>query len=250
MIVARRFIAVLVGIACILGGIIVVGKLARDYLDARQHRDVLFYEIQCEVPSGLDRLGFLHEVRNSSGFADVVPIPDPELTEKLSTAFLKHPSVESVTKVESNARIGIRVELVLRKPVLGVEIESSGKLFVIDHESRLLPHHTANLLRFTAPIEAPTVGVGEVWDDPTIKAAVRVATVLAPEQERFRFRVLEVTPFGWRLRGENGQSVVLWGRAPGDEQGDEPPASKKIEKLREALPKSGHLTNDLDLRKF
>ena len=104
----------------LLGGLMIVAKLARNALRTDERYQYPFKAIECPAPPGLEREAFLGEVRYLGELSESVPLLDESLPNRHAGAFARHPWVERVDKVEIGPSRRIAVRLTFRTPVLGV----------------------------------------------------------------------------------------------------------------------------------
>src|SRR2546421_12112283 len=117
----------LLGAAGGLFGLIRLGSAAEEYLAARPRYRVAFADVDCEPPPGLTRAEFLSEVQYLAGWPDHFSRLDDRLPPRLAGAFVRHPWVEAVDKVEVAVGSKVRVRLRHRKPVLAVPLGGAGR---------------------------------------------------------------------------------------------------------------------------
>lgn len=86
--------------ALVIAGVIAVGNAARDSIGRPDRYQFAFADIECPVPSGMDRAKFLGEVQYNGQFDDQVSVLDPTLPDRLRVAFERHRRVEKVVKVQ------------------------------------------------------------------------------------------------------------------------------------------------------
>src|SRR4051794_8164103 len=128
-----RAVLALLAAGGLLGGLVGVGRWARDRLDQRDFYTITLADIHCESPPGLTPAAFLAEVQYLGGLPDQVNVLEPRLTLRLTAAFQLHPWVEGVEKVALRSPDGPHVRLRLRTPTLA----AAGR--VVDAHGVLLP---------------------------------------------------------------------------------------------------------------
>lgn len=230
----RALVAVL-AVAVLLGGLIAAGRLLRDRLRPLDRYTVPVGEIDCPAPPGLARADFLAEVQYLARLPDRVELLDDELPARLTGAFAHHPWVEKVEGVQVGpGRVSVR--LVLRTPVLAVPLPAGARC--VDGSGVLLPvvprESADGLPQLTNPVPPPVTLAGQAWDNPAVQAAAATAARIHPFRESVRVKSVEVSPGDVvRLELADGRRVV-WGRPPGQELPDEPPAAKKVQRLHAA----------------
>ena len=104
----------LLAVALFLGGLVIVGQLARDSLADRDRYQFPFSRIECAAPPGMSRTDFLDEVQYLAGLPDRVNVLDEGLPARLAHAFALHPRVAKVEGVQVRSAEQIQVRLVFR----------------------------------------------------------------------------------------------------------------------------------------
>jgi hypothetical protein len=234
----------LAGLA-ILAGLIALGKLVTDRLRGESRYQLAFADIQCEPPVGLSRQAFLAEVQYEAEMPDHLSLLERDLLFRVKSAFEKHPWVEKVASIRRLPN-NLVVQCVFRKPVLALPGTPPR---AVDAAGVLLPRNAsvAGLIRLDAEDLPVGVATGAVHSDARVRAAARVAGILAPHQARLKLISAAVRDGEVELRSE--QTRLLWGRPPGEEKPGEAPAGLKRDRLLEQLRKKGTLDQDaIDLR--
>ena len=168
-----------------------------------------------------------------------LPLADAELPQRLERAFLMHPWVSDVRRVELRHPAAAIVELRCREPVAMVSWR--GGLLAIDSEGVVLPsadftaESAAGYPKVTG-IESSPLGLeGTRWGDPAIDEAAAVAAAVGPEWRALELR--EIRPVAaaggraWELVAAD-RRVFHFGSAPGREPSGEPTAAVKIGRLQ------------------
>lgn len=181
--------------------------------------------------------------------------PPPDLEGRLASALAAHPWVRRVGRIAKAPPNRVSVELEYRSPLAAVE--ASGAIVAIDADGAVLPpgdlpsEAVRHLPRVDLPRPAtsqPAVGV--VWADPRLGGAVALVESLGgawDELHLFRIRAGDSaeTRAGrsfWTYElVSTGNTVVLWGAAPGFEPPGEKPFADKLATLRQASAKYGPL---------
>src|SRR5437588_9176180 len=120
----------LVAVAFLLMTVVTLGRLATEDLRTRERFLAAFAEIRCEPPAPMRRQEFLREVQYEADWSDHFDRSDPGLTLSLRSAFLHHPWVEEVERVEVPASGPVSIRLRYRMPALAVA--GPGKRRVLD----------------------------------------------------------------------------------------------------------------------
>ena len=201
-------------------------------------------------------------------------IHEPGLSVGIGSAFMLHPWVKEVDRVRLHYPAKIEVVLTYRKPVafvvMPVDIYDDGKarIMPIDSEAVVLPPED-----FTPELAQafPRIDVGDTqpigrdfgtgWGDPVVADAAKIAELLVEDWGELKdvLYQIQLNPrptstsahadfdiLGRPGAGPNGGTLVFhWGRAPGDEQSDEPPAQTKYKALKQWVEDAR--TNELPL---
>jgi hypothetical protein len=201
---------------------------------------------------------WIHSDIRSEVFRDAtldgpLSILDPKLAERIAAAFLAHPWVAKVSRVQKYHPARVQVDLVYRQPACMVDV--AGVLLPVDGEGVLLPDSD-----FSAPEKAryprlvgietrPAGPVGARWGDVRVIGGAEVAAALAGVWERSGLEriVPSVLPgaagnqeCSYELVTRPG-TRVFWGRAPGAATAGECSAADKIAKLQKYLADHGTL---------
>jgi hypothetical protein len=212
--------------AGLLGGVVWLGR----YLGSDEH-SLAFADIECDAPPGMTRAEFLGEAQYLAGLPDRLRAQDPATRQRVFDALALHPWVARVHRVEFPTPGSARADLEFRRPTLAVPPDR-----VVDGEGILLPAKTisAGLPRLRGKVR-PAGRTGQVWEDPAVLAASRVAALLRDELARRGVPCeIEVAPASIVL--DLGTVRILWGSAPGQELPGEAHASVKVRRLAEAGP--------------
>src|SRR5438876_3977936 len=105
-------------VTLVVAGVVVLGGEAADDLRKYDRYSLAFDEVRCEPPPGLRREEFLREVQYEAELPDRLDRFDRSLAPRLRVAFLRHPWVEGLERIEVSTAGTIRVWLTYRTPVL------------------------------------------------------------------------------------------------------------------------------------
>jgi hypothetical protein len=215
----------------------------------------------------------VEQVIRQAKLPDQLSLLDGDLAGKLAAGFADHPWVSRVVQVRVSGESGVAVDLEYRTPVLMVETGHGA--YAVDVAGVLLPpadFSVASVRRF--PLlknvkSQPAGPAGTRWGDVVVVGGARLATTLAPGQDlsrhwdRFQLEGIEapvptqavpqLTDLSYELVTRGGSRIV-WGRPPG---GDdlEPPPAQKLARLEQYLSRYGsfdapHGPYRIDIRHF
>ncbi|MBI3461658.1 MAG: hypothetical protein HY000_01155 [Planctomycetes bacterium] len=191
----------------------------------------------------------LGEVKFLSGLPDTVNTLEPNLAERLRSAFALHPWVCEVLEVRITQPATIRVQLAYREPVAVVRTARS--LEPVDREGVLLPAagfpNPEVYLTVSGVRSTPTGPAGTRWDDSAVGAAARVAEAVTPHHRTLGLTTLDVSRYRPNaaaasqiyLLTEQG-TRVKWGRPDPDYPG-EVSTEDKLDRLRQYVADHGSL---------
>jgi hypothetical protein len=248
-----------IGAVAVAGAVAIAGWYAwsRYGVEAGTRPDMILFPEAVEVvglapwvPTGLDR----EALRNAS-LDGGLPLDDPELPQRLERAFLMHPWVRDVVRVELRHPAGAVVTVACREPVAMVVWQ--GGLLAVDAEGVVLPSadftaESAAAYPKVAGVTSSPLGLeGSRWGDPVVDEAAAVAAAVGPDWKTLELR--EIRPVvtagrrGWELVA-TGPRTVFFGSTPGREADGEPTAAVKLVRLRAAgFPGSVSEEGRLDL---
>ncbi len=202
---SRPVVAVLLtlGVAAgVLFGLSWLGDEARRHIGPRDRYAGKFADIRCDPPPNTTRETFLAEVRYASNAGPTFQALDPDLTAKLSGAFLMHPWVAGVDAVTIDGPDAVSVKLTYRVPVLAVgtrAVDAKGILLPVSAPTAGLPQ-----ILNVSPL-APEATAGKPWPDPVVVRAAPVAAEYKPKS-------IEQTQQGWQLIMPDGKKLTVAGR--------------------------------------
>jgi len=175
-----------------------------------------------------------------------LPLADAELPQRLERAFLMHPWVCDVRRVELRHPAAAVVEVQCREPVAMVAWQ--GGLLAVDSEGVVLPSadftpESATGYPKVTGIDSSPLGLeGTRWGDPAVDEAAAVAAAIGPEWRGLELREIRPVTAGGRRTWElvaADRRVFVFGAAPGREPAGEPLAAIKIGRLRTRAAAAG-----------
>jgi hypothetical protein len=184
----------------------------------------------------------------------VLDDPGP-LGQRLAEAFASHPWVRRVGAITATPPNRVAVEIEYRTPLAAVA--SEGALLPVDYDGAMLPTRelSAEAVGYLPRIElvnpvVPPPPVGGLWSEPRLAGALSLVHAFGDAWNDFDFFLVRIdsTPevrAGQRFWSYNvvstGNTIVVWGAAPGFGPPDEAPFSRKLENLRRVVAKDGPL---------
>jgi hypothetical protein len=228
-----------VGALALLLGLIGVGRAARDSLRERPIYRVAFADLDCTPPEGMPRAAFLEEVRSLSHQPEALQVLDEDLIARVHRAFLVHPWVESVRRVDiepqHGAKSAVRLDIAYRRPVLAVCSSAQGRQdkYMVDRHSVLLPMTTvfARLPVLTSDVRLPAGPAGSRWGDARVAAAAKTVALLQAHLTRLHLDASQVEIIQGEIVFRRPGVRIVWGHAPGQEKEGEAPAKVKLRRL-------------------
>ncbi|MEY3032420.1 MAG: hypothetical protein RLZZ622_895 [Planctomycetota bacterium] len=190
-----------------------------------------------------------------------LPLDDPSLERRLARAFDMHPWVAQVVKVETRHPAAATVTIRCRVPVAMVRVQ--GGLLAIDAEATVLPsadftpEAAAEYPLITGITTSPRGPEGSPWGDRTVAAGAALTAAIGPEWQKLGLTECRAIPAGdanggvwWELLGVD-DLVIVFGRAPGEEQPGDASAATKIARLAALADRhqAGLPLTDTDLTK-
>jgi hypothetical protein len=173
---------------------------------------------------------------------------EPDLVEKVASAFAMHPWVAKVVRVEKRYPAQVHVALEYRRPVLAVKLDAPGDegLLFLDEQAVLLPSadfepsQARNFLRIAAAGETPNGVYGVPWNSERIAGAAALADCLETKWQPLGLYWITATRIGsgaliYELRSQDDKLRLTWGHSPGHETpGEASPAQKlaTLDKLK------------------
>ena len=196
---------------------------------------------------------FVEDAIERVGFPEEMSLLDENLTVEIAKLFAQHPwvaDVKEVRKLSFPARLIVTLEY--RRPVAMIEKRTG--LYPVDASGVLLPKEDFSLSAMadypaiTGVRSTPPSLQGEVWNDPLVRGAARIAAVLESDWQTLELRSIRVPPrttediklqdAEFSLFTTSG-STILWGRAPGVTHEKELSVTQKIERMKTYLADYG-----------
>lgn len=209
------------------------------------------------VPDWIDG-EFISDVVRDAGLDGRLSLLDDAFAEVVENAFLLHPWVESVVRIEKRHPRGVYVDLVYRRPVAVVEMPASdGVVFVpVDKHGVHLPiKDVAEMRKRYLPRIGGIVGrppVGQQWPDERVVGGAILAEQLQDVWEELH--LVDILPsarpeirndhryFVYELVTRGGTRVV-WGAAPDASPPGEHEFSAKLARLKRCVDEHGPLNS-------
>lgn len=181
--------------------------------------------------------------------------PPEELEKRIAAAFATHPWVRRVGAITKSPPNRVAIEVEYRTPLAAVAM--GGALLPVDLDGAVLPTRdlSADALRYLPRIELvdPVVrppAVGALWTEPRLAGALSLVQSFGAAWNELNLFLVRIdrTPevrAGQRFWSYNvistGNTVVVWGAAPGFAPPDESPFARKLESLRRVIAREGPL---------
>ncbi len=155
------------------------------------------------------------ELRRVKGLKKRYSIFEFGLTHKIAKAYEQCPWVYKVLRIRREFPNTIRMELMLRKPAAVVEFGRT--LYLVDEDAVCLPrkfyvwpHPSFDVPRVLRAGLRVLPQAGQVWDDPGVKAGVRLAKFLASRKmlHKFKITTIDASNVG-RPNGRRDSELVL-----------------------------------------
>lgn len=196
---------------------------------------------------------FVEDAVERVGFPQEMSLLDDDLTLEIAKLFARHPWVAEVKEVrKASFPARLLVTLDYRRPVAMIEKRTG--LYPVDASGVLLPKEdfslsaTADYPAITGVRSTPPSLQGEVWDDPLVQGAARIAAALQTDWQTLDLRSIRVPPrtteeiklqdAQFSLLTSSG-STILWGRAPGVKHEKELTVAQKIDRMKTYLADYG-----------
>ncbi len=249
-VVISLLLSLIVG-GSVVGGVVLVGKISRQYLYEHKRHMLPLNDIDLNAPPDESRELFLAEVQYDVGLEDQLNLLDEGLAARLAKTFARHPRVAKVERVVIGPGKKLHVELRYRLPVLAVQV--NGTTRCVDGEGVVLPpgvsaEGTLSWREIGDTPLPPMVDSGNMWADHRMLAAARTVEFLGGDREAFGLASIGVTDEGDVTLWTRNGSAILWGMAPGEEKANEPTARLKASRLRE-MWHGGEVREKVDLRR-
>ena len=198
-------------------------------LGTRPEYRMEFAQIQVTPPPTHPVPGNLVEqVAELSGMPRELSLLSDTLTADVAQAFRRHPWVARVVRVQKSFPASLTVELEYRQAVVMAQVQ--GGRIPVDVQGVVLPTadfttKDTNRYPLIQGIETrPKVRPGTVWNDASILAAARLASLLGERWKTLKLEAISVPRATSPATDPNdvilelighGGSRIVWGRTPG-----------------------------------
>jgi hypothetical protein len=198
------------------------------------------------------------QVIQDAGLADRLSILAPDFLQTIEQAFLLHPWVESVKRIEKRPPRSVYVELAYRRPVAVVDVpqgQGTQELPVDAHGIHLPADDVPAIRRRHLPRITGIAGqppAGQPWEDPRLAGAVELAVRLGDEWESLHLD--EIIPSAWPViqneqrryeydMATRGGTLIVWGAAPAAGPAGDAEFAIKLGRLKQCVAQ--YATKDL-----
>jgi cell division septal protein FtsQ len=190
-----------------------------------------------------------------------VSIFDENLEEKIRKNFLKHAWVEDVVSVKRELPRGIRLQVVVRKPVARVRMNFD--YYLVDASARVLPrefYYLEKELPLITGMDRSVPKAGEIWQDSSLLRALDLLALwetrnISGKYPRIQLNKIQCALPREKLAGQPDLIIHLNQRMRlffnvGDDEGELnlDLAFDNLEKILFRDPDLGRLSNYVDLR--
>ncbi len=182
------------------------------------------------------------EVLRDVGLGGGLSILDERLTERVATAFERHPWVAEVERVTRHHPARLQVDLVWRRPVCMVE--TADGMVPVDRLGTLLPRgdfsqvEAGRYPRIVGVDSAPVGPVGTRWGDARVVDGAEIAATFGPAWHELKLDRIVPTSLGPVYASEpvyelftRGGTRILWGRGPASQMPSELGPEDKVARL-------------------
>lgn len=224
-----------------------------------------------DVPATLDKWT-LGEIEQETDLYDLEPIFEsdvysPDLCKRLLDALEKSPWIADVHRVSKQADGVVEVRADIREYLtfvvrnrMGHLVDKTGvRLPRTDQENFLSQYEDMIVVE---GVRAPVPPIGQPWESPAVAGGLKLVKFLnarCPTGLIDSFKAVDVSNYNDRLNSRDGWlrirtihpgSYILWGLPPGEEDGIECLAERKLEMLWSLYSRDGQLPGHgiIDLR--
>lgn len=260
----RHVVAVLLVVAVFAGGVAALWWWLGDRVLASPDYRLTLSQIEIPPQPSWIRADIRAEV--FSGHLDgTLSIVDPELANRVASAFALHPWVAKVHAVRKHFPARVTVELEYRRPVCVVEqvVGEGVELRPVDVEGVVLPREefSATALsqypRLVNVRRSPVGPDGTCWGDPQVLGAAQIAAAFGDAWTSLGLDKIVAIPV------ENGpaeacnyelftrqRTRILWGRGPEQPLANEFAPVDKVKQLQAIAAEQGSLNSleQIDVR--
>jgi hypothetical protein len=180
-------------------------------------------------------------------------ITEDDLVQRIRAAFLLHPWVADVVRVQKSHPARVKVDLVYRRPVCMVE--HAGELVPVDGQAVVLPGEDFSPVEASSyprlvGIDAGPVGtIGTPWGDDRVLGGAEIAAALFESWEKLGLGQIACTSSSgtglhevptYELVTRN-RTRIPWGQAPSSDVSSDAPAKEKVARLEKYFAEHGTL---------
>ncbi len=234
-------------------------------LQTRPEYRIPFSHLQLEPPPpDFAPRNLLEQVQLRANLDPELSVLDTELPRRLAEAFAGHPWIEQVIAVRNTWPASVTIELKYRRPVALIQVNDG--FYAVDAKGVLLPPSDFNQesLQQYLPVAGiasrPRGAAGQVWSDPAVLGAAKLADFLGARWKPLGLAGIEI-PAGVGSKPDDlrfelktaGGSRILWGRIPGSTHPGELAARQKLGRLEKYIAEFGsfdepHGPYEIDIR--
>ncbi|VAX42466.1 hypothetical protein MNBD_PLANCTO02-1418 [hydrothermal vent metagenome] len=236
--------------------IVVVPKIRQWMPDLSQSKDyqIKSADIKVTPPPRWVPEDIVEQVIQKASLPEKLSLLNEQLTSEIAAAFEQHPWVKEVLQVQKKSPAGISVELKYRKPAAMISVKQ--RVYPVSEEGVFLPpgdFSQTDTERYPLVINVQSVpqgSAGELWGDPTVLGAARLAKSLQDSWKSLHLAAIEVPnqikanekigEMTFRLITIGG-SEIIWGKTAGVTPSKELSVSQKIKRLQNYQKKFGRL---------
>ncbi|MSR30729.1 MAG: hypothetical protein EXR99_04410 [Gemmataceae bacterium] len=200
-------------------------------------QNLVFSQIDCSIPSGLTKEGFLEEVQYLGKLPAEMDLSLQEKRDILKNAFSLHPWVEKVSSISAPREGRALVQLVFRKPAMRIRLLGDSRLDtlrVVDSAGVMLPASAPKegLPEFFRLLDNSLIIPGKPIEQADVVVSARLASLLQNEKWISFPPIVGLDNKQLFFQSPDGAKRIIWGSEPGKEIGPEPQVANKLERLK------------------